>query len=189
MHEEESAGSTSSGFRPSNQKNTKKKCKMCMFCIHIHFFILLVQYCFVHTKRKQEGISTDVFEVLGELEERADKRWFTMEEKRMKLEAELEEKRRREEWNHELRMQKMMMGCMQQMFTNFAPHPPMYSHQAPFPHHTPTVPPNPILSLPPSSHHHTTPTNPLRTPLPSTPFTPINLYSYSQVDTNSGDEF
>ena len=161
------------------------------------FFILLVQYCFVDTKRKREGISTDVLEVLGELEERADQRWFTMEEKRMKLEAELEEKRRCEERNHELRIQKLMMGCMQQMFTNFAPHPPMYSHQAPFPHRTPTAPPNPIQSPPPSSHLHTTPTNPLcttptnplRTPPPSTPFMPIDFYSYAQVDTNSGDEF
>ena len=140
MREEESAPSSSSGSRPtSNSKNTKKKCKMMhVFYPYTFFFILLVQYCFVDTKRKREGISTDVLEVLGELEERADHRWFTMEEKRMKLEAELEEKRRCEERNHELRIQKLRMGCMQQMFTNFAPHPPMYSHQAPFPHRTPT---------------------------------------------------
>lgn len=97
----------------------------------------------------------------------------------MKLEAELEEKRRREERNHELRLQKLMLGCMQQMFTNFAQ----------CTHHTPTAPPNPIQSPPPSSHLHTTPTNRHRTPPPSTPFMPIDFYSYAQVDTNSGDEF
>ena len=135
-----------------------------MHVLYSYTFFFAGSNCFVDTKRKREGISTDVLEVLGELEERADQRWFTMEEKRMKLEAELEEKRKREEWNYELRMQKMMMGCMHQMFINFSPHPPMYSHQAPFPHHTPTAPPNPIQSPPPSSHLHTTPTNPLRTP-------------------------
>ena len=73
MREKESAPTTSSGSRPtSNSKNTKKKYKM-MHALYPYtfFFILLVQYCFVDTKRKREGISTDVLEVLSELGERA----------------------------------------------------------------------------------------------------------------------
>ena len=51
------------------------------------------------------------------MEERAEER----EMKRMKLEADIEEKRRHDELKHEERMQTMMMGFMTQMMSFFAP--------------------------------------------------------------------
>ena len=47
--------------------------------------------------------------------EEAEKRFHEFEEKRMKLEAKLEEQRRKREDDHELRMQQMFMRSLQQM--------------------------------------------------------------------------
>ena len=51
-------------------------------------------------------MSSELITLLSEMEDKAEER----ELKRMKFEAELEEKRRKEERNHEERMQSMMMG-------------------------------------------------------------------------------
>ena len=62
------------------------------------------------------------------MEENADKR----ELKRVKLEAEIDEKRREEERKHEERMQTMVMGFMTQMIGVFRGHAPPF----PNPHHS-----------------------------------------------------
>ena len=54
--------------------------------------------------------------LLTEMDDKADER----ELKRMKSEAELEEKRSKEERNHTERMQSMMMGFMSHMMTMFS---------------------------------------------------------------------
>lgn len=87
--------------------------------------------------------TSDVLTLLAEMEERADER----EVKRMKLEAEIEEKRRQEERKHEERMNTMMMGFMTQIMGMFAPPGPgNASYRSPppppsFPMYDPQYPP------------------------------------------------
>ena len=103
----------------------------------------------IAAKSRKQGISTEILEVLSELEERADHRWFAMEEKRMKLEATLEENRRCEERKHEERMHNMMMTVMQQVLMNTStPHDK-------FPQITPTASPPHLQCL---THHPKHPT-------------------------------
>lgn len=47
--------------------------------------------------------------------EEVEKRFYEFEEKRIKLEAKLEEQHRKSEDDHELRMQEMFMRSLQQM--------------------------------------------------------------------------
>ena len=172
---DESAATTSTG-RSSVRQNSREKCKLLYACV-MHLYYYHNNLC-VANKRKRDGISADVLEILGELEEKADQRWLSMEEKRMKLEAELEEKRRKEERKHEMRMQHMMFSYMQQLVT---PHPSPYTHQPPvFPHHSPP-PPNPLQATPPPNILHTPPpsnNNTAYTPLSQTP------QSYPQPSSN-----
>ncbi len=81
------------------------------------------------------------------MEEKAEER----ELKRMKLEAEIEEKRRQEERKHEERMQTMMMGFMTQMVNMVGPpsfphsstsYLPPPSYQPPSPTYNPNYPPS-----------------------------------------------
>jgi len=57
--------------------------------------------------------------------EEAEKRFYAYEEKRMQLEANLEEQRRKREEEHELHMQEMIMKMIQQMMPPPAYHPPL----------------------------------------------------------------
>lgn len=59
---------------------------------------------------RRDGVSVELITLLGDMEERADQRWQAMEEKRLKLEAEL----RSQERKHEERMLQMMMSFMAQ---------------------------------------------------------------------------
>ena len=54
-------------------------------------------------------------EEFGKQARDAESRFFEYEQKRMKLESDLEEQRRKREEEHELCMQQMLMQSMQQM--------------------------------------------------------------------------
>lgn len=88
-----------------------------------------------------------------------------MEEKRIKLEAELQDKRRKEEREHELQMQRMFFNCMQTL-THTMLHPPNPYYGQPS-QHTSTPPPSSNSTPPPSTAIHS--------PSPSTP----HSYNYS----------
>lgn len=97
-------------------------------------------------KRAKSEISTELVTILNEMDEKAEER----ELKRMKLEAELEEKRRVEERKHEERMQTMMMGFMTQMMSMVSGGVPPPS----FPHsHQPSTSyiPSPVSPYQPAS--------------------------------------
>lgn len=87
----------------------------------------------------------EVLEVLAEMEEKADERWSVMEEKRMRVEAELDENRRTEERKHELQMQQMMLSCLQTL-SNFSHHP----------NYMPTPPIHPLTPASPTPLHSST---------------------------------
>jgi len=75
--------------------------------------------------------------------EEAEKRFYEFEEKRMKLEAKLEEQRRKREDDHELRMQEMFMKSLQQIMCTT-----VGSFQSPF-----APPYSGPLQYPPTSYH------------------------------------
>ena len=65
--------------------------------------------------RKTSKVEGRVLQMMKEIEKESDKRFFAFEEKRMKLESEIEERRRLKEQEHEIKMQKLFMQAMQQM--------------------------------------------------------------------------
>ena len=79
--------------------------------------------------RKRPCVQDWVMEVVNEMNkqsEEAEKRFYIYEEKRMKLEASLEEQRRKREEEHELCMQEIFMKMIQQVM------PPTFN--SPFSH-------------------------------------------------------
>lgn len=98
------------------------------------------------TDRKQSRVQGRVMEMMKEITkqgEEAEKRFFEFEEKRMKLEAKLEEQRGKREDDHELRMQEMFMKSLQQMMCTIVP-----SFQPPF-----ALSYSGPLQYPPTSYH------------------------------------
>ena len=68
--------------------------------------------------RKKPRVQGRVMKVMKEMNkqsEEAEKRFYAYEERRMQLEANLEEQRRKRGEEHELRMQEMFMKMIQQM--------------------------------------------------------------------------
>jgi len=63
----------------------------------------------------------EVMKEMNKQSEEAEKRFYAHEERRMQLEVNLEEQRRKQEEKHELRMQEMFMKMIQQMMP-----PPTY---------------------------------------------------------------
>ncbi|XP_064389972.1 uncharacterized protein LOC135337883 [Halichondria panicea] len=109
-------------------------------------------------KRKRStksSTSSELTTIICDMEEKAEE----MELKRMKLEAEIEEKRRQEERKHEKRMQTMMMGFMTQMMNMVSP--PSFPHSSTsylppsYPPPSPTYDPSqafpPISDYPPTT--------------------------------------
>ena len=84
--------------------------------------------------RKEGDLPSDVLSIIAKLEAQADARMEEMENKRMRLEAEIEEKRREQERKHEERMQTMLFGFMQQIMAGFGSVPPPQSPGQPYPH-------------------------------------------------------
>ena len=63
-------------------------------------------------KRKMDV--SEVMTCLAKMKERSEKRAYQWEEKRMRIEAEMEEKRRESKRRHEERMHGMLMNVFQQ---------------------------------------------------------------------------
>ena len=83
------------------------------------------------TRRKRTEADRRIAEVLEQLERQtkeSDRRFFEFEEKRMKPEAERQDRRASREEEHMMRMQQLFMQQMQQMmmFSSYGPPPFAY---------------------------------------------------------------
>lgn len=68
--------------------------------------------------RKTSKVGGRVLQMMKEIvkqSEGSDKRFFAFEEKRMKRESEIQERRRIKKQEHEIKMQQLLMQAMQQM--------------------------------------------------------------------------
>ena len=124
---------------------------------HITYYNVV---CLLGLKRRNprdSWMANELATILHKLEqdtdERADEREKKRliiekeeERKRLILEAELEEKKRAQERNHEMEMQSMMFGFLQQMHN-----PPLYGHEPSS--HAVNYPPNFMPHQSPSGNH------------------------------------
>ena len=75
-------------------------------------------------RSRNESFLSDVCALIQQQQEASDERFFKMEEARLQKELKLKEKRRREEWQHEVHMRQMMGNMFMQMtsaFSNISP--------------------------------------------------------------------
>ena len=113
----------SSSTTDKERTTTSHKKHRSLYHFNAAFKINTIFVC-VGTDRKRSRVQGRVMEMMKEITkqgEEAEKRFFEFEEKRMKLEAKLEEQRRKREDDHELRMQEMFMKSLQQMMCTIVP--------------------------------------------------------------------
>ena len=86
--------------------------------------------------------ASEVMSCLAKMEERAEERAYQQEKKRMRIEAEIEKKRRESERGHEERMHVMFMSIFQQMMMMGGGWAPARFPPMPVPFPAPTQDPN-----------------------------------------------
>ena len=84
-------------------------------------------YCYFYTsgKRKCHDDNLELFHLLSEMDEAAEKRQAEFETKQLKLLADLQQTSRQKEHEHEERVMAMMMSMMQQTTALLAGQPPV----------------------------------------------------------------
>ena len=86
-------------------------------------------YVHIGGKRRRSGVDRRVAAIMSKFDRQtaeSDERFLAFEEKRMKLEAEMEERRRVREEEQMMRMQQMFAQQMQQMMLALTGYPPPF---------------------------------------------------------------
>ena len=83
-------------------------------------------YVHIGGKRRRSGVDRCVAAIMSKFDRQSDERFLAFEEKRMTLEAEMDERRRVQEEEQMMRMQQMFAQQMQQMMLALTGYPPPF---------------------------------------------------------------